>query len=348
MAGETGNATGALEGRLEAEIGSFDFFQAVRRLQCARGDKPPIGSSQRPADDTVRFGQKPSLSFASSALARFRPATGAEPARLLVNFMGLLGPNGPMPLHVSEYVMQRQLDHDDAAARFLDVFNHRMISLLYRAWAAPRQEVNFEQDREDRFGVYIASLFGMGMAALRDRDGVDDVAKLYFAGRLAGQAKPPEGLRAILADYFGIDAAVEEFTGRWVEFPARYRCLMGQDAHTATLGSNLIVGRRVWECQQGFRLHLGPMGLADYERMLPGGKSLTRLVAWVRNYVGDELAWDVQLTLRKQEAPAARLGKVGRLGWSTWMITRPPAADAGDLVLRPFAAAATASTKYAG
>ena len=209
--------------------------------------------------------------------------------------------------------------------------------------------MNFEWGDDDRFTVYVGSLFGIGMPALRGRDAVPDVAKLHFAGRLAAQAKPPEGLEAILADYFGVDAAIEEFIGRWVELPRRYRCLMGQKADTATLGSTLIVGRRVWECQQGFRVRLGPMGLVDYERMLPGGDSLMRLVAWVRQYVGDELAWDVQLVLRKDEVPSAQLGTTGRLGWSTWMITRPPATDADDLVLRPFAATAAAeSTRSAG
>ena len=339
MASESGHEARAVELRLEAEPYLFDFFQAVRRLECAHPEKPPVGFSQRPADDPVRFCQKPSIAFAPAALAAYKPA-GATPAELYVNCFGLLGPNGPLPLHVTEYVMMRELDHDPAMARFLDVFNHRMISLVYRAWAASRPAVNFERGGADRFAVYVASLFGLGMEAFRRRDRVPDVAKLHFSGRLACQTSNPEGLRAIVGDYFGLDAEIEEFIGRWVPLPGEYCYRMGDSPDTGSLGRTLIVGRRVWECQHGFRIRLGPMGLADYQRMLPGGGSLRRLVDWVRNYAGDELAWDVQLVLRKDEAPRARLGEVGQLGWSTWMITRPPAEDADDLVLRPFAAEA--------
>ena len=80
---------------------------------------------------------------------------------------------------------------------------------------------------------------------------------------------------------------------------------------------------------------MGPTNLKDYERMLPGGESFERLKAWVRNYVGDELSWEVQLVLKAEEVPAVRLGEAGRLGWTTWLQSRPFDKDTKDLVLGP-------------
>ncbi|NQU75744.1 MAG: type VI secretion system baseplate subunit TssG [Planctomycetes bacterium] len=338
MADNRGTEASSLEHRLQEQPYEFDFFQAVRRLQCAQPGKPLVGSSQRPQDDPVRFRQVPSMAFASSALAEYRPAQAGRAGEMFVNFLGLLGPNGPMPLHLTEYVHSRELAHDSTAARFLDIFNHRMISLLYRAWAVNEQTVNFERGDDDRFAFYIASMFGLGMPAFRRRDRVDDVAKLFFSGHLAGQTKHPEGLCAILETYFRIVTGVEEFVGQWVDLPGEYCCRLGESPETATLGHTTIVGHRVWQCQHKFRIRLGPMSLADYQRMLPGGDSLGRLVDWVRNYLGDELDWDVQLILKKQEVPRTKLAQLGQLGWSTWIGSTPAEKDADDLILKPFAA----------
>jgi type VI secretion system protein ImpH len=340
MAGKAGDAARDLDRRLAEEPFAFDFFQAVRRLECAHPDKPPIGHSQRPEDDPIRFGQLPSSAFAPAAIASHQPATADSPARMLVSFTGLLGPNGPMPLYMTEYAMARELSHDHSLARFLDVFNHRMISLLYRAWACNQMAVSFERGERDRYGTYIGSLFGIGMETMCLRDAVADVAKRYFSGRLSCQVKPAEGLSAVLGAYFRVQARIEEFVGHWVDLPDEYCCRLGESADTGSLGHTAIVGKRVWECQHAFRIGLGPMKFADYERMLPGGDSLVRLVDWVRNYIGDELEWDAQLVLRKEEIPKTCLGQLGRLGWSTWTLSRPPTRDADDLVLRPFAAQA--------
>ncbi|NLF30344.1 MAG: type VI secretion system baseplate subunit TssG [Planctomycetes bacterium] len=340
MAGEPGTAAHDLMAALEAEPYAFDFFQAVRRLQCAHRDKPPIGTSHRPADDPIRFGQVPSLAFAASAIAAVHPATDDRPGRMLVNFTGLLGANAPLPLHDTEYAISREMEHDASLSAFLDIFHHRAISLLYRAWAVGRPAVAFDRhDQADRFATYIAGFFGAGTDAFRNRDRAPDLAKLFFSGRLACQTRPAEGLAAILSSFFGVEARIEEFVGQWVAFPPPYRCRLGESPDTGTLGGTAIVGGRVWDCQMKFRVVLGAMDLDDYERMLPGGDSFGRLVDWVRTYVADELDWDVQLVLRREEIPTVQLGRQGRLGWSTWLHAGAPRADADDLILRPFAAA---------
>jgi type VI secretion system protein ImpH len=77
------------------------------------------------------------------------------------------------------------------------------------------------------------------------------------------------------------------------------------------------------------------MDLDRYHAFLPGGASLVRLVDWLRNYVGYEFDWELQLVLAHDEVPGIRLGREGLLGWTTWLGPRPASTDAGDLVLAP-------------
>jgi type VI secretion system protein ImpH len=344
--------------RLNVQAWGYDFFALVRRIEALHADCPGFGRSARASEDPLRFAQEPQLAFPPSATTQFHFPRSNAPARLFQQFMGLLGPMGPMPLHITEYALHRELHHKDRTlARFLDIFNHRMVSLFYRAWAASQMPASFDRaaasvsgeslspaERErilahdgDRYAVYIGSLIGLAMDEVRYRDPVPDVAKLHFAGRLAGYSHGPEGLAAILRQFFGVEASVEEFVGQWVDLPEQYWCRLGTNRASSTIGmaaeAMTVAGRKVWDVQGKFRVRLGPMSLADYERLLPGTPSARRLDAWIRNYVGDEFSWEAALILRAHEVPMTRLGHAGRLGWTTWVCSGEVEEDREDLVI---------------
>jgi type VI secretion system protein ImpH len=101
----------------------------------------------------------------------------------------------------------------------------------------------------------------------------------------------------------------------------------------AVLGRGAVLGERVWDRQHHIRIDVGPLSLSDYERFLPRGDALAKLVAWLRNYLSFELGWDVRLRLRRDEVPRTQIGNYGRLGWTTWLGDYTASADAADLVL---------------
>lgn len=316
----------------------WNFFQLVRAIEARFPEHTRFGDSVRPTEELIRFGQRPKLDFPATMIDIYRRPKGREAAaRLYVNFFGLFGPNGAMPLVFTEYAFCRNRhERDRVLTSFLDMFHHRMLSFYYRAWANSRQTVSFDC-REDAFSRYIASLMGLGMDTLRDRGSVPDVAKLHYAGLFAGQTRHADGLRAILQQYFGVPAKIVEFEGQWVELPGSNCCRLGSDPANGSLGVSLIVGSRVWTRQQRFRIRLGSMGLSRYRQLLPGKASLRRLIDWVRLYVGLELTWDLQLVLRKEEVPPFKLGGIGsQLGLTTWLRTQSLEADADNLVLGPF------------
>lgn len=320
--------------KLAQEPYAFGFYAAMRRLH-ALDRSMNLGASLRPREDRVRLSQQPDLRFAPSTVRDFVPPKGDDPARLVVNFLGLFGPNGPLPLHITEYALDRLRAQDTTLVAFLNVFHHRLLSLFYRAWAVHQKSVDLDRPQGRKFTKYIGSFIGLGTPATQHRDEVDDAAKLYFSGRLACQTKNPEGLAAILNEYFGVPVRVEPFTGQWITVPATDACRLGESPATGLMGSTIIVGSKVWQVQTKFRLRFGPLKYADLLRLLPSQGGFRRLKTWVRNYCGDELFWDVQYVLLANEVPSTQLGNGGFLGWTTWINTRKPERDAEDLLIDP-------------
>lgn len=314
-----------------------DFFHLCRLLDTAYPGLPRLGTSVLPSEDVVRFSQEPSLAFPPVTIPRFKAKGEARAGRVYVNFMGLLGPHGPLPLHFTEFARDRERNAGDSTiARFFDVFNHRMISLFYRAWSVNQMPASADRAGGDRYTTYVGSLFGLGFPSLVRRDALPDSAKLHYAGRLAHGTRNAEGLEAIISGYFRVPARVVEFIGRWLDLPDRYWCRLGSRTDSSRLGVGAVAGSRVWDVQSCIRIQLGPMDLKDYCRLLPGGPGQERLVAWVRNYAGMELDFEVQLILKRDQVPKVRLGgdrtEGSRLGWTTWLRTGPMQRDGDDLV----------------
>jgi len=306
----------------------YDFFQALRRIECQSPQLPRWGHSLRLADDPLRMGQQPDCAFAPSTLAALTPAEDDKPARLEQLFFGLGGPNGPLPLHLTEYVRERQRNHADSTSkRFLDIFHHRLLSLFYRAWAEARPAVSHDRPDDDYWAARLAALSGRGMPSLLDQGLIPDTAKLHFSGHLAAQTRYPDGLKAILEDYFGLPVEIEEYVGQWLELPERSR--LGVSANQ--LGVDFCLGAHVWDRQHTFRLRLGPLKLDEYMSMLPDGEAFAHLVAWVAEYLGHELDWGLNLILGQAHVPALRLDGQFRLGFNTWL--GQPSEDTQDLIL---------------
>jgi len=326
----------------------FDFFPALRHIECLHPTMPRIGSALRPADEPVRLGQNAELIFAPTTISAFEfPQAGGAP-RMAVRFMGLLGPNGALPLHLTEYIRERELhEGDKTLTRFLDLLHHRVLTLFYRAWAQAQPVVNLDRPRQDRFAIYVGANFGLGTERVRARPlapahapaenagcgQVSDFAKLFFSGHLVRQVRNREGLAATLAAYFRVPVRIEEFVGHWLSLPDSERTRLG-DA-SAALGAGAVLGGRVWDRQHKIRVHLGPLSLQQYESFLPGGIAIGRLLVWLRQYLCFELQWDARLLLAADQVPKTQLGRTGHLGWTTWLGKRRSAQPAADLCLDP-------------
>ena len=329
--------------RIAAEPWRYDFFQAMRLIENQFPDQPRFGTARRPADEPIRLGQTADLSFAPSPLHAVVPATATSKPRIEVRFFGLFGPNGPLPHHLTEYARQRLIHHGDGTfARFADIFHHRLLLLFYRAWAQAQPTVGLDRPGDDRFGAYVGSLLGIGEPVQLGRDAAPDHVKLHFSGIFARQVRNADGLASVLSGYLRRPVRVEQFVGSWLELPKSERSRIGGSAArrknpSTALGGGAVLGQMVWDRQHNFRVHVGPLDLAVFERLLPQGKALPAVQALVDQYIGFELAWDLKLGLKPDQVKPCRLGQHGRLGWTSWLGMQDRQGSA-ELVLAPRAA----------
>ncbi|MDE2048170.1 MAG: type VI secretion system baseplate subunit TssG [Betaproteobacteria bacterium] len=310
----------------------FDYHATLRWVQALSPDAPPLGKSLRAADDPIRLAQQPAMTFAPAALADFTPASERAPARLQVRFFGLLGPNGPLPLHLTEFAVQRKRHHgDESFARFLDVFHHRWLSIFHRAWVQASPTASLDRPADDRFSHFVGALVGYGQPELRGRQSVADLALQHFAGLLSRGVRHVEGLAAMLTAYFAVPVRVEPLIGHWMPLHAGDRTRLGAAQAGAQLGGGATLGARVWDRQHKLRIVLGPLSLARYRSFLPGGVAGKRLHDWMHAYFGHGMDSEVRLVLQRTEVPRAALGASAALGWTSWCGTG--AGDRGELVL---------------
>jgi type VI secretion system protein ImpH len=309
-----------------------DFYRVMRHIEAMTPQLPRLGCGARPVDEPVRLAQDVSLAFAPAPLAALEQTDGARAPRLAQRFFGYLGPNGPLPLHLTDFIRERVLHHGDRAfARLLDTLLHRFLLLFYRAWAQGRPVNALDRPGHDRFAFYTGALIGLADEASRHRDAVSDHAKLHFAGLWNMQTRPADALEAIAGALLRVPVRVEPYRGHWMTLQADERTALRR--HGAHLGRGAVLGRAVWDRQHAFRLVIGPLSLAQFESLLPDGSALPTLVALVRQHLNGELAWDAQLVLAADEVPTAQPGRYGRLGYSTWLGLQSRHADCADLAL---------------
>ncbi|MCI0456391.1 MAG: type VI secretion system baseplate subunit TssG [Gemmataceae bacterium] len=298
-----------VEERLFLEAFAFDFFQAVRLLEKVQRSARAIGRGGPPGEEAVRLRVHQALDFPASALHHLERLTDPPVPALTVTFLGLTGPSGVLPRHYTELLMRLQRDargpERTALRSWLDLFNHRLLSLFYRAWEKyrfyiPYERGEYERRDPDPFTRCLFSLVGLGTPVLRNRlrvaaplddtfdalresprivDGVggrervlarlDDLALLRYSGFFAHQPRCAVSLEAMLSSYLKLPVQVQQFQGQWLRLEPTSQSALGEPTPGAAMGVNVVVGERVWDVQARVRIRLGPLSYERFVEFLP-------------------------------------------------------------------------------
>jgi len=343
MSEQVARTLSRVEEALRAEPQTFGFFQAVRLLEKLLPDRTRVGAFDDPAREVVRFAVNPALSFPPSEIHEL-VIDDDQPA-MLVNFMGLTGPQGVLPHQYSMLVAERVRARDNALADFLDIFHHRLLSLFYEAWRSHRVTIAKEDGSRDRLAGHLGDLIGLGLDSSRNRLPFPDEALIYRAGLLAGQPRGAVALQQLLEDMFGVPAEVDQFVGGWFALEQIDRCVIGEDDDEGNmLGLGAVAGAEIWDQQSRVRVRLGPLDRKQYDSFLPGGAGHVALGALLRLYSHSQFDFEVQLVLSREDVTGLRLGDADaveqRLGWSTWICSAERERDADETILSLHAGAA--------
>lgn len=325
-----------LPARMKDRPQDYRFFQAVRLLNGLLSPRVPAGRLESPAAETVRFASHQTLAFPPAEI-RTLDVPDEGPAEMSVNCFGVSGPAGEMPPVFTSYLIERQAHGDRSMTAFLDLFNHRLISMLYRAWEKHRFQFPYERGESEGLDRYLPHFYGMGTPGLAGRLEVSDESLKFYTGLLSQLPRSASALERLLEDYFDVPVEVVQFVGQWRGLDEAARCRLEDDAELAPssrLGLGAVAGDEVWDPQSTARLRLGPLPLDRYLEFLPGGGAFRALASLAQFFSRGEVDFQVQLVLKREEAPGVMLGEEGatapRLGWVSWVKNKPLGRDPED------------------
>jgi len=335
---------GVVEQSLQAPE-RYEFFQLVRLYEMVfNKDTGNLGGDA--VSEQIRFRNSLRLGFAPSQVdamvGRYQQdEEGLETAELeqveiTPSFMGMLGINGTLPIHYTEQVIHHERFKRDPSGRaFLDLFTNRAVGHFYRAWKKYKLHILYETDRRNRFAPLILSLTGLGFDALRERmseapGAIDDESIAFFAGLLRQRPVSAETLERVLSGYFREKVVIEQFVGRWYAVPTDQRSTLG--GKNASLGTNLLVGERIWQRNLRIRIHIGPLSHERYMAFLPKGEIAYALEKILTLATGGQFEYEIRPILRAADVRPVSLGgsSGARLGYDAFMLTKPASTDRSD------------------
>lgn len=325
MAANAGQSTSAVADALKDHASQFVFLQAMWLLHRAYPGAVTLGHQGPAAEELIRLRPSASLAFPPGDLESFESLPDRPPFRLTTTFMGLYGAHSPLPSFYAEEITKRCADDENHITRlFLDIFNHRLLSLLYRGLLKYRGHLLFQPGAADEFSWRLFALAGLSPEGVTDSTGLPAQKLLRYTGLLSQKPRSAESLRAMLGSWFhGVRVAVEQCTPRWVYLGTDLRSALGQQS--CQLGNDATIGSRVRDWTGKFRVRIGPVDIETYRSFLPGSPNLRVLNNLARTATGDALEHDVELVIRKEDTPqlGITLARSGNLGWTTGLFSHP-------------------------
>jgi type VI secretion system protein ImpH len=293
-------------------------------LRRALPDAVGVGHQGPPDQEPVRLTPSISLSFPPCDLEAAEEIPDRRPPyHLTTTFLGLYGAHSPLPTFYAEEILHRS-DEDDPIRSFFDIFNHRLLSLLYRGLLKFRGHLLYEGEGSDEFSWRLFAISGLAASGLAEATGLPPARLLRFAGHWCHTPHSAVSLMAVLSSYFNLSSVrIKQCVFRWVYLPEEARCRLG--VRSNRLGVDTIAGRRMPDRVGKFRVSVGPVDLDTYREFLPGTEKMKALARLARLASGGWLAFDVELTLRGEDTPrlAVVLSSEGQLGLTAGLFTRP-------------------------
>ncbi len=299
------------------------FFQAVQVLLKSAPAAVTPGSRGPIAEEHIIFRSNASLAFPVREVEEIEydndTVSHIPRVKMSVNLLGLYGPSSPLPDHYTEEILFNGKEDSDSR-RFLDIFNHRYISFLYRCWEKYRYPLQYKEGATDNYSRWVLSLIGMGSPDLRKNSTLDWARLLPLTGLLGLRIGSAMILKQVISSYFGLCAvSIEQNVTNKTSIHAEQLNRLG--VNNNNLGMSTTLGETINECASKFRVCIGPVSLQLYKSFLPGGPSYKALHELVALTIRTPLQFDIKLILDPSDMPVCVLSgnATVQLGISSWV-----------------------------
>lgn len=292
----------------------WGLFPLVRGAEARAPNLPAVGRAKLPSQNIVDLSQMPTLSFAPTTLHKVELKNGR--ARVSGYWLGLTGPMGPLPIHMTEFATyEARYGKARPFGHWLDVLSGRMLQLFYRAWADSQPAAMLDRPSEDRFGNYISLLTGAS-EGVAPQASFPPKARLHYAALFASR-RSAIGMEDGLSHLMGQPVQLLEYQPRWRQIEPEDRTLLGTSY--TVLGGDAVLGAKVRSASDAFRVVIRAKTFRDYKTLLPTGPRFAVAAEALTAFAPSHLEWDIALELRADQIRSAKLDGQTQLGWTAWI-----------------------------
>ncbi|SEA18169.1 type VI secretion system baseplate subunit TssG [Alkalimonas amylolytica] len=294
----------------------MDFYQAVFAIEQQLGAEQKhwhgVGRDSFPRDELIRFKAVQNLGFPGNAITAVQQKACQDASlaafEMVVSFFGLTGPSGVLPIHYSELVLERLKQKDPTMRDFFDLFNHRLISLFYRAW----EKYRFACQYQARPGSIDPFSFVM-----QQLTGQESNTCLFYGGFYSRSVPSAQQLSLQLSHLLSADVEVMPLTGRWIHLArseqSRLASLHQPDGQYGQLGRSSMLGSKVWDISSVVELCIQAES-SVIQSLLPGKPGYLRMQQLLSHYLEPSMQCRVRLKARVADFPIASLNGRSQLG----------------------------------
>ncbi len=305
--------------KVNKEASKFGFHALIKIIERLNPQSTPLGEGHHPDEEAIKIQTKIGFDFPPSDIVDLKTDEQGK-FDITTAFFNIAGIQGPLPTPYVQHIIERDRQKDTAQHTFLDIFNHRLISLLHRIRKKYWVGVAADPPETTYLGRTLKSLLGLSTLEIKDqRLKTLDRSLLYYTGLLWQRPRSRVGLEKVLSHFFNTTVRVEEFQGGWVSVPEKQQSMIGKYGRFQTLGHDAILGDRFWDQQNGIKVHVGPVGIKAYVNFLKPGKAYRELKTLIAYYCGEDQEFHLNLILKKEEIPTVQLGKGMALHWTSWL-----------------------------
>jgi type VI secretion system ImpH/TssG family protein len=306
--------------RATKDVLRFNVFALLRQAEAYAQDAPRISRSRRPEQNLADLAQAPSLGFPASTLASIAVQDGR--AKVRGYYLGLTGPMGALPLHLSEIAFQEErFGRRRSFGAFLDLISGRMLQFFFRAWADSQPVSHADRPKEDRFAGYVAALSG-AMEGVPEDAVWPARARLHYAALFASR-RSAGAVEDALRHLLGASVRVTPFEPRWREIEAGDRSRLGAAGGFAQLGGDAVLGAHIYTVADAFKVTVRAASLADYASLLPDGRKFAMAAEALEAFAPSHLEWELELEIACEDVRPAQLDGSAALGWTGWLGATP-------------------------
>jgi len=304
---------------------AYEFHQAIRLLELIYPEAVPLGEGVLPDKEAVRLKSRIFLSAPANELYNLEPgdAEAKSLPKLSINFFGIAGLQGPLPTPYTEMILERISQKDTALRDFLDIFNHRLASILHRIRKKHWVGLDTLPAHKSQIGQTLLAFAGALPEASSEEIGINPRNLLFYAGLLWQQPRSGAALAAMLSDYFETQVVVQPFKGRWLNLEPTQTTIISQEGQFNILGQGASLGAKVWDVLTGITIKIGPLSETKFRDFLKNGSAYPLLNRLVKLFLPKNYYFEINLIMEAADILPTSLNGKSSLGWTSWLCQNP-------------------------